>query len=67
MTLTPAYGRTYKKQTDILSDFNAGKDFLLHTPWESGRPINKEQLKPGTHVTFRYGRDNTKVLGHIVK
>jgi len=66
MTLTPAYGRDYKKQADVLSDFNAGKDFLCHTPTEHGRPINKEQIPVGTFVQFRYAK-GMKVLGHCIK
>jgi len=64
MTLTPAYGRDYKKQSDILKDFNEGKDFI-HQP--SGKYINKAQIDPGQHLTLRYGKGFSKVLGHVVK
>lgn len=62
MTLTPAYGRTYKRQSDIISDFNAGKDFT-HQP--SGKLINHLQIPIGQHLTFRYGKDFSKALGYF--
>lgn len=52
-TLTPAYGRDYKSQKEIESDFNANKDFILNP---DGIYINKEQIKPGTKVQLRYAR-----------
>lgn len=67
MTLTPAYGRTYKTQADVLRDFNNNLDFLCHTPECHGRAINKEQIGVGIHVQFRYGKQNEKVLGHVVQ
>ena len=64
MTLTPAYGRTYTTQKAIISDFDAGKDFI-HQP--SGRLINKDQIPDGQHLTLRYGKNFSKVVGHICK
>ena len=29
VTLTPAYGRDYKKKADVQADFDAGKDFVM--------------------------------------
>jgi transcription elongation GreA/GreB family factor len=66
MTLTPAYGRSYNKQADVLRDFNDGKDFLRHYMLDPVKPINKEQVPAGTRVTFRYGRDGSKSFNHIV-
>jgi hypothetical protein len=59
-TLLPAYGRDYKRKTDIALDLNADKDFLI-----SGiRPVlvNKEQLisEGIKSVVVRYG-DQRKV------
>lgn len=31
--MTPAYGRDYTKRQDILLDWQAGKDFVLETPF----------------------------------
>lgn len=66
MTLTPAYGRDYKSQAQVLADFNANKDFLAWTPESRGLTVNKEQIPIGTFVQFRYSKQ-TKVLGYQVK
>jgi hypothetical protein len=69
MTLTPAYGRDYTRQADVLADFNTGRDFIMHMPpalGGSGRLINKDQIPSGTHVQFRYAKQR-KVLGYQVK
>jgi len=65
MTLTPAYGRDYKTQAEVLADFNANRDFILRHLLERDRPINKEQIPVGTRIQFRYSK-LTKVLGHTV-
>ena len=56
--LTPAYGRDYKNKKDVLSDWDAGKDFMLNTLQLSPRviPINKPQVPIGSTVQFRYAR-----------
>ena len=66
MTLTPAYGRDYRSQKEVLAAFYAGRDFLLQQMLDPVRPINIDQIPVGTHVQFRYGQ-MTKVLGHQVK
>ena len=50
MTLVPAYGRDYKSKAGVLVDWNANKDF------QATGYINKEQVVPGTSLTFRYKR-----------
>jgi hypothetical protein len=65
MTLTPAYGRDYKTQASVLADFNANKDFILRHLLERDRPINKEQIPPGTRIQLRYSK-LTKVVGYTV-
>lgn len=48
-TLVPAYGRDYKSQAKVLSDFSQEKDFLINdlsgelSLWD-GKPTNSEQL-----------------------
>lgn len=67
MTLTPAYNRDYKSKDAVLADFDANKDFIINDPtsrWD-GKPVNKEQLKPGDVVTFRYAK-RKKVFEHRV-
>ena len=53
MTLTPAYGRDYKSRNAVLTDFHAGKDFILQ-PQE--KYINKGQIPNGTAIQFRYNK-----------
>jgi len=58
MTLTPAYGRDYKSKAEVLADFDANKDFIISDPtsrWD-GKPVNKEQMKRGDIVSFRFAR-----------
>lgn len=57
-TLTPAYGRDYKKKDEVLSAFASNGDFILNdvmSPWD-GKPVNREQLISAGYgvVTFRY-------------
>jgi hypothetical protein len=63
MTLQPAYGRDYKHGAQVRADWDAGKDFIIADVFDpySGKPINKEQVKPGQVVTIRFG-GNRKVL-----
>lgn len=42
-TLTPAYGRDYKTKAEVVSAWNADKDFLLHMGLEV-RPINRPDI-----------------------
>lgn len=58
MTLTPAYGRDYTSAAAARADFDAGKDFILneHGHRYDGKPINKEQIPPGTNVKIRYAQ-----------
>ena len=48
MTLTPAYGRDYRKRADIITDLNSGKDFYGNDYNSSGY-INLAQLPDGQH------------------
>lgn len=64
LTVVPAYGRDYKSKAEVLSDWNAGKDFQIcdmSSPHD-GSYINKEDAsKEGITVNVRYAR-LTKVL-----
>ena len=57
ITLTPAYGRDYKNQNDVKSDFNNNKDFIIadfFNQWD-GKPANKQDLKSEyNQVMIRY-------------
>lgn len=66
MTLTPAYGRDYRSQKQVLADWNSDKDFIINDlsdPYD-GKPCNKTDLKRAgkTFVQIRYN-NLTKVLG----
>ena len=52
-TLLPAYGRDYTTKAGAVSDFLAGKDFLL-TNDARLTYINREQIAPGTKVNIRF-------------
>jgi hypothetical protein len=56
MTLVPAYGRDYKSKKEVLSDYNAGKDFLVSdffSPFD-GKPANKNDLAGERRIFIRY-------------
>jgi hypothetical protein len=56
-TLVPAYGRDYKSKAEVEADFLANKDFLNQSFDEPRpRPINREQIPPGSTVNIRYAR-----------
>lgn len=65
MTLTPAYGRVYTRKTDVIADFNAGKDFLAHTPYKTAY-VSKPEIEPGTWVQIRYGTKLERVVAVYV-
>ena len=51
----PAYGRDYRNKKDLLRDYHDGKDFQIVTVSpDSGRYINKEQVKEGMTLNIRY-------------
>jgi hypothetical protein len=53
--IKPAYGRDYAKKSEVLQDWNAGKDFLVIG---CGAYLNKEDAPKGEslHVYYRQGR-----------
>jgi len=59
-TLTPAYGRDYKSQKEVLADFNGGKDFIFNdiTSLDDGRYVTKTGLERTSvrSVQIRYGK-----------
>lgn len=52
-TVVPAYGRDYKSKAEVLTDWKAGKDFQLQTPFESGY-CSIRDFAPGVTVNIRY-------------
>ena len=56
LTLSPAYGRDYKSKKDVIADFEANKDFILHSFDAGDTYINREQINPGSTCNIRYGQ-----------
>ena len=48
--LVPAYGRDYKSQAALKTDWEDEKDFLT----VGGNLVNRQQFKPGCSVEIRY-------------
>ena len=53
--LTPAYGRDYTSRVDVLRDFDAGKDFIMHVGPSAGY-ANNEAFAADATIQFRYGQ-----------
>lgn len=63
ITLTAAYGRSYKDKTAVRSDLLMGRDFEVHHPMLSGYATLRELLEHGfTHAQVRY---NTHTMAMI--
>lgn len=56
MTVTPAYGRDYKSKKEVLEAWNANKDFQIADMFHGGTYVNKQDVKPGETISFRYSR-----------
>lgn len=59
ITLSAAYGRTYKNQKQIIEDWNNQKDFIIQSighPYYT-KPINKQQTVVGETFNVRYDND----------
>lgn len=55
LTVIPAYGRDYKTAKAAKEDWQANKDFVIHSighPYD-GKPINREQVT-SEKVTIRF-------------
>jgi hypothetical protein len=55
-TLTPAYGRDYTSQEQVVESFLAGKDFVYHdmsSPYD-GKYCSVRDFSPGQKFKFRY-------------
>jgi hypothetical protein len=62
--LTPAYGRDYSSRKALLTDFDAGKDFVLSCGPQQTY-VSKSELAVGTKIFFRFGR-NLKSECHVI-
>ena len=54
--LIPAYGRDYKSKSEVVADWNAGKDFRDPSLMASGTYANREDFERAgmTSVLLRY-------------
>jgi hypothetical protein len=68
LTLVPAYGRDYSSKKALITDWEAGKDFMamdLHSSgYTSIRDATAFKEDGITHLHFRY---NKQTLVHVVK
>jgi hypothetical protein len=66
VTVIPAYGRDYKSKKDVLTDWKAGKDFIIYSYGHryDGKYINKEDAdRAGETVSIRYaGRTKQLII-----
>lgn len=60
VTLTPAYGRDYKSKAAMLADWDAGKDFVMHSVFDhtycSVRDLASMAENGIESIQFRYGK-----------
>ena len=57
--LSPAYGRDYKSQKEVMADWRAGKDFVIQSYPNTGRYCSIRDVESGTikgSVAIRYKR-----------
>jgi glutamine amidotransferase-like uncharacterized protein len=64
-SVSPAYGRDYKSASAARLDFEAGKDFEIHTLFRSGTYCSIRDFAKGTRVHIRYNKQQ-KVAEAIV-
>jgi hypothetical protein len=58
VSLVPAYGRDYKSKKEVLSDWDANKDFIIQCyahPYD-GKPVNKSSAVKSEKYSIRYAR-----------
>ena len=62
---SPAFGRVYTSKKQVLTDYNAGKDFVIQNVGpDCGRYANIEDMARAlaTHIQIRYGKRLEKVM-----
>lgn len=60
--LTGAYGRQYRREDEILADWNDGKDFKIYQgPYCSVRDTLRMKMANFTHVFFIYQKEDLSV------
>ena len=69
-TLIPAYGRDYQTEAEVLADWEAGKDFIIHTIGHAfdGAAINKEDAESvGGAFNIRYKQKTEVCVIEVTK
>jgi hypothetical protein len=62
--LTPAYGRDYKSNAEVVAAFNEGRDF--EGDYQLGfKLVNKKQLPKGSTVNLRYKQNRNVAVVRI--
>ena len=57
LTISPAYGRDYKKASDATKDFVEGKDFIMESLMAGGWTYcSVRDFAPGVVVSVRYAK-----------
>lgn len=55
-TVIPAYGRDYKSQAEVKSDFLAGKDFQMQSITHGSGYCSIRDFESGVTVNVRYAK-----------
>lgn len=54
-TLSPAYGRDYRTRSDVVTNWEDGKDFKIVSPkMIMGQHCSIKDMQPGDRITIRY-------------
>lgn len=68
ISVSPAYGRSYKNAREALAAWHEGKDFILHSLFESGYcSIRSFEKAKGTLVEIRFGKHLQKIATTTIK
>lgn len=67
ITISPAYGRDYKKQADVIADFKAGKDFVMESmnTGYAGSYCSVRDFAPGVKVQIYYAKQQKSVIATV--
>jgi hypothetical protein len=60
---TPAYGRDYKSQKEVMEHWHAGKDFMVHQGGQSTY-FNKQDKPDHVGVVLHYGKGMKSMVIH---
>ena len=61
---TPAYGRDYKNQKDVLRDWHSDKDFMIHSGLQSTYTNKADMAGQGHRLILRYANGMKTMMLH---